>query len=188
MRFGAVELSQAQLVIAEVHEQHRARARGEIVPGEEPKQAFLSLDEPAARQPERAEQFRRTRCVLRRSALEIVEGCPEVVLLFPEPRQQLSTAGAQDERGWSLLEQREVVVRVTAGERIGLAGLVQPFARIVADRLEHPVALVRVTQQALVDERVEGVETGLAHLLRRLERAAAAEYRQPGEQALLCFG
>ena len=104
------------------------------------------------------------RCVRRRSALEIVKGCPEVVLLFSEPRQQLSTAGAQDERS-SLLEQREVVLGVTTGERIGLAVLVQPFARIVADRLEHPVALVREAEQVLLDQRLQRLDVGSADLL-----------------------
>ena len=169
-------------------EQHRARARGEIGPGEEPKQTFLCLDDPAARQPERHEQIRRTRCVLRRSALEIVEGCPEVVLLFPEPGQQLSTAGAQDERRWSLLEQREVVVGVTAGERIGLAGLVQPFARILADRLEHPVALGREAEQALLDQRLQRVDVGAADLLGGVQGAAAGEDREGADDALLFLG
>jgi hypothetical protein len=141
MSLGSVELSQAQLGIAEVLEQHCARTRGEIGPGEEPKQTLLCLDDPAARQPKRRDQIRRTRCVLRRSALEIVEDCPEVVLLFTEPRKELSPAGSQEERHWSLLEESQVVIGVAAGERIGLAGLVQPFARVVSDRLEHPVAL-----------------------------------------------
>ena len=88
----------------------------------------------------------------------------------------------------SLLEQREVVVGVTAGERIGLAGLVQPFARVLADRLEHPVALVREAEQALLDERLQRVEVGAADLLGRLERAAAGEDGEARGRALLLLG
>src|SRR4051794_1687399 len=114
----------------------------------------------------------------------MVETRPEVVLLIAEPRQQLSTAGAQDER-LSVLEQGKVVVGVAAGERIGLAGLVQPFARIVADRLEHPVALVREAEQALFDQRLQRVEVGVADLHDGVQGATAGKDREGAEDALL---
>ena len=88
-------------------------------------------------------------------------------------------------RGWSLLEQREVVVGVAAGERIGLAGLLQPFTRVLADRLQHPVALVREAEQALLDERLQRVEVGAADLLGGLQRAAAGEDGERAEETLL---
>ena len=46
----------------------------------------------------------------------------------------------------------------------------------------------RVTDQALVDERLQGVEVGAGDLLGRLERAAAAEDGEPGEEPLLLLG
>ena len=59
-----------------------------------------------------------------------------------------------------------------------LAGLrlcLEPFGRVLADRLEHPVALVREAQQALLDERLQRVEVGAGDLLGGLERAPAGE-------------
>ena len=59
------------------------------------------------------------------------------------------------------------------------------FGRVLADRLEHPVAPVGEAQQALLDQRLQGVEFGVGNLLRRLQRAAAGEDRQAGEELLL---
>ena len=42
-----------------------------------------------------------------------------------------------------------------------------------------------MAEEALLDERLERVEVGLAHLLGRLERAAAGEDGEAGEEALL---
>src|SRR5256885_685691 len=47
------------------------------------------------------------------------------------------------------------------------------FGRILADRLEHPVALVREPQQALLDERLQRVEVGASDLLYGSELAPA---------------
>ena len=57
--------------------------------------------------------------------------------------------------------------------------------RIAADRLEHREALAVPSDEALVDERAERVELGVADGLRGLEREAAAEDRQRGEQSAL---
>ena len=54
---------------------------------------------------------------------------------------------------------------------------------VLVDRLEHPVALAVEDDEALVDERLQRVEVGAAHLLGRLERAAAGEDRERGEEA-----
>ena len=62
------------------------------------------------------------------------------------------------------------------------------FARVLADCLEHPVALVGVSEEALLDERLEGVEVGVGDLFGGLERAAAGEHRQRPEQPLLVLG
>ena len=61
----------------------------------------------------------------------------------------------------------------------------EPLASELPDRLEHPVALVGKAQEALLDERLQGVEVGVRNLLRRLERAAAGEDAEAGEELLL---
>src|SRR2546423_9381823 len=68
--------------------------------------------------------------------------------------------------------------------------LAQSLERELADRLEHPVALLAepsgaAAEQALVEQGGERVEVGVAHELRRLERAAAAEHAEAREQRLL---
>ena len=66
-----------------------------------------------------------------------------------------------------------------------LPALRQALLRVLLDRLQHPEALVRVADEALVDERLQRVEVGVRHLLCRLERATAAEDGQAGEELLL---
>jgi len=68
---------------------------------------------------------------------------------------------------------------------LDLARLLETLQRVLANRLEHPVALVGEAEQALLDVRLEGVERGAADLLRRLERAAAREDAEAGEELLL---
>ena len=68
--------------------------------------------------------------------------------------------------------------------------LTEPFEREFADGLEHPVALLAelsraAAEQTLVEQRGKRVEIGIAHQLRRLERAAAAEHAEVREQRLL---
>jgi hypothetical protein len=74
------------------------------------------------------------------------------------------------------------VVEVAVADDGRLARRLQPLGGVLADRLQHPEALVCAPQQALVDQRLQRVEVGLADLLRRLERAATAEDRQPREE------
>jgi len=50
------------------------------------------------------------------------------------------------------------------------------------DRLEHPVAIVRETQEALLDERLQRVEVGAGHLFCGFKGAAAREDGEAGEQ------
>ena len=64
--------------------------------------------------------------------------------------------------------------------------LVEPLERILADRVEHAeAAAAPPPNQALLDERLEDVELGVAYGLRRVERKAAGEHRQPPEELLL---
>ena len=68
---------------------------------------------------------------------------------------------------------------------VSIRGVGQLLRRVVADRLEHPVALVRATDETLLDERLQGVEIGVCNLRRGLERAAACEDGEAGEELLL---
>ena len=71
-------------------------------------------------------------------------------------------------------------------DRLGFVRLFELLARVLADRLEHPEAAARpAAQEALVDERLQLVEVGVADGLGRLEREAAGEDGEPAEQALL---
>ena len=68
---------------------------------------------------------------------------------------------------------------------IGFVAAHELLERVFADCLEHPEALVRVAEQALLDERLQPVEVGAGDLLGGPERAAAAEDREPREEPLL---
>ena len=61
---------------------------------------------------------------------------------------------------------------------------VQQLACVLADSLEHAEALAVSAHEALVDERAKGVEIPAAHLLDRLERAAADEDGETAKSAL----
>ena len=73
------------------------------------------------------------------------------------------------------LGDREDMLRLASPDRVRLAGRLEPLGRELADRLEHPEALVRPPHEALLDERLEHVEVGVADRLGRLERAAAGK-------------
>jgi hypothetical protein len=57
-----------------------------------------------------------------------------------------------------------------------------------ANRLQHPEAPAGVAQQALVDERLQDVEAGVADVCGRVEGAAAGEDGEAGEELLLVAG
>src|SRR5688500_15243018 len=75
-------------------------------------------------------------------------------------------------------------------ELVGLAGGLEPLDGKLADGLEHPeaAAVGSDADEALVDQRLEGVEVSVDDLFGRLEGPAAAEDGQAGEQALLVGG
>ena len=83
------------------------------------------------------------------------------------------------------LRELEKEPRVPPPKQSFVARLAEPLRCKLSDRLEHPVALVRETEQALLDERLQGVEVGVRHLFRGLESAAAGEDREAREQPLL---
>ena len=70
-------------------------------------------------------------------------------------------------------------------EDIDLPCLVQSLERILADRLQHPVAVVGVPDEALVDKRLQRVQSGRHDILRCIECRAAGEDRQAREEVLL---
>ena len=78
-------------------------------------------------------------------------------------------------------DETEVVVEVTPAN-----SAVDEEGGVFADGLEHEeAAVVPRLQEALVDERVEGVEVGAADGLRTRRSEAAREDTQPGEVSLV---
>ena len=90
--------------------------------------------------------------------------------------------------GLGFLRQAQEIVGVALPETVTVSLVLESLGGVLADRLQHPEALLRVPQQALVDERLQDVEARADDLLGRLEGAAAAEDREPGEERLLLLG
>src|SRR5690349_17752900 len=93
-----------------------------------------------------------------------------------------------------LFRLRQNVVAVPPAYRLGFTRGLEQLRRELADRLQHREAgfaggTAQPPDEALVDERpqrVEDVEIVVAaHVLRGIERPAAGEDGQPGEQAAL---
>jgi hypothetical protein len=82
--------------------------------------------------------------------------------------------------------QEELCVEQSELPCLALTG--EPLARVLADRLEHPVALVRETDQALLDERLQRVEVGVRDLLGGFEGAAPGEHGESSNEALVFLG
>ncbi len=85
--------------------------------------------------------------------------------------------------------ERDQLVGLPPPECRFLAGGGQALARELADRLEHPetirpVGLRSTAQQALVEQRADGLHLGVADPFGIRERGAAAEDRQSREQQL----
>jgi len=73
-----------------------------------------------------------------------------------------------------------------ASQLVLLARFAQTLSRKFVDGLEHPEAvLVADSDEALVDQRLQLVDVGVADPLGGLERAPTAENRQAREQTLL---
>jgi hypothetical protein len=92
-------------------------------------------------------------------SLEPVESSAQIVDLALQPVEPFIAgalpvcAGSSSQQvGLCLLGEPQEMLCVTASELIGLARLLQALGRVLADRLQHPVALIGVTEQALVDE------------------------------------
>jgi hypothetical protein len=118
--------------------------------------------------------------------------------LLPRPLDGLAEIGIVRSQS---LEQRRLVARAReqvdllreckeelrfASQQLRRVGpFCEPLPRVLADRLEHPVASVRRTDEVLVDQGLERVEVGVGDLLGRFERAAPGEGRESREQLLL---
>ena len=85
------------------------------------------------------------------------------------------------------LGQGQEVLGVATAHASGVLRLIETLGGELADRLQHPEALARVADQALLDERLERVEVGGRDLFRRLQRAAAGEDGEPREEPLLAL-
>ena len=64
----------------------------------------------------------------------------------------------------------------------GLQLVREPLGGELADRLQHPEAVAGVAEEALLDERLEDVEVGVADVFGGVEGAAAAEDGEAGEE------
>ena len=86
-----------------------------------------------------------------------------------------------------LLGEIKEVRRVPLSELLGLARLFEPLGRVLADRLEHPVAgadlRVALAQEALVEERLQGVGVGAGDLLGGLVACSRRRRRRGGRRA-----
>ena len=82
-------------------------------------------------------------------------------MLRLEPVEPDSRAPA-NELGPRELPEREKVCAVPMPEFLGAAGFLKSLEPELADRLQHPEALLHVANEALVDERVQHVQVGAA--------------------------
>ena len=130
------------------------------------------------------ERTQRNRCLERNVGstcpLSFVERHAEVVLLEIEKLEPRGLRWAVKLRACPV-SKIQVVRGMTAS---GLSSVSKRIGRILADRLQHPVAAVREAEEALLDQRLEGVEVSLCDFFGRVERAAAGKDREAGEEQL----
>ena len=94
----------------------------------------------------------------------------------------------REERELGGLREREEELGVPQAHVVRLSRTLELLDGELADRLQHREALVRVPQEALIDERLERVHVGPGNLLGRLQRAASGEDGETCEEALLRRG
>ena len=92
-------------------------------------------------------------------------GCAQVRVVGREPRRGRALAAVCRSRGARLGRARRRRRAAAAAATSTSRGL-ELLRGVLADRLEHPVAPVREAEQALLDERLQGVEVGVADLPR----------------------
>src|SRR5919109_2992518 len=96
--------------------------------------------------------------------LEAVESSSEVVVLDSECFQPLLRAAAVVRIRF--LGDRDEIVRVPSSDLFCLTRFFEALGCVFADCFEHPVALVAVPEEALVDEGEEPVDVRVRNLLR----------------------
>jgi hypothetical protein len=87
--------------------------------------------------------------------------------------------------GLGLESEPEVMLGMPPLQLLGIRRSSQRLGGELSDRLQHPVARVREADEALVYQRLERVDIRFCDVLGRLQRAAAREDGEPGEQPLL---
>jgi hypothetical protein len=116
--------------------------------------------------------------------LEPVECGPEVVTLVLETIEPVLPVHSHARL--HLVCQRHAPLRVPRAQLTRVARALQSLRGVLSDRLQHPVAASGIgggeANEALLDQTLESVEVGAGDVLRRLERAAAGEHREAGEE------
>ena len=74
---------------------------------------------------------------------------------------------------------------MTPPQLVCFIGVLEPLERIVADRLEHPESLLAAADEALLEQRLQRVELGVADLLGCRERAPTGEDREAAKESPL---
>src|SRR5262249_36222559 len=120
-----------------------------------------------------------------RVALQKCRECTASVLLFA---LELLVVLRNEVLPAPVLNERANPLSVKQSQYVRLTRLLQPLGAVLPDRREHPEALIGQAQEALLDERLQGVEIGACDLLCGLERAASCEDREAGEELLLAGG
>src|SRR3954452_24820194 len=80
------------------------------------------------------------------------------------------------------------MLSVAFAEHTRLSDQLELLPGVLTDGLEHPEAILRAADEALLDQRLQHVQVGVTDLFRSLERAATGEYGQAGGQLLLFRG
>src|SRR5438445_11256378 len=113
----------------------------------------------------------------------MVERGTQVVVLEREPLRPRETG--IEPLAVRQLREPEVVLGVPAAHRVALPALLEELTRVLADRLQHPIAVVAATEKALVDQGRDRIDVGSADLLSRLKRGPAGEDCELRERPLL---
>ena len=118
----------------------------------------------------------------------MLEGAAEVVVLALELLEGLALTRAR-QLALGLLREREEPLGVPAPEVVDLSCAFESLERVLPDRREHrQPLLVGPPEQAVVEERGEVVEIGVADALGGFDPEPAREHRQSSEDALLPLG
>ena len=108
---------------------------------------------------------------------------PALKIRFLSVESRKPQIGVEPKLGFRRFRKVEEVVPVPARELVCLAARRQPLAGVLPDRLEHPVALLVKRSEALLDERLQGVDIGVARPPRRPRACSRLRRRRGGRRA-----